>query len=306
MSLSTLNAKNTWAPHPSLPKDLVPFVAKIVQQLPALHCEEPMDGEAYLRPNIAMDRLQDFAFTKGFAVVTLSGSQKKGRMRFGCIHHGKPRDTRKLDIDDSKVLRKRRTNTNAQQCPWAVTIVLRANVDSGTDIWTLRISNKGHNHPLAPNPLIYTQHKRRNADYQQATGDVVHDRRAGLSYNMSLHIRAAQEENGQNILHRALHDLEVMHSKLQGEQAEIFAKRVQEFSNSLRESLNQSAAPRQLAPAGPASTLPHRNHKGKSARTLTAAEMAERIARKKRARTERVVMLNDTNDSVIASSPAPA
>ncbi|RPB23653.1 hypothetical protein L211DRAFT_849640 [Terfezia boudieri ATCC MYA-4762] len=27
----------------------------------------------------------------------VSGSQQKGRMRFGCVHHGKPRDTRKID-----------------------------------------------------------------------------------------------------------------------------------------------------------------------------------------------------------------
>ena len=61
-----------------------------------------MDGEQYLWPNHILDRLQDFAFTKGFAVVILSGSQNKGQMRFGCVHHGETRDTRKIDkADDS-------------------------------------------------------------------------------------------------------------------------------------------------------------------------------------------------------------
>ena len=59
-----------------------------------------MDGEQYLWSNHILDRLQDLAFTKGFAVVILSGSQQKGRMRFGCVHHGKPRDTRKIDASD--------------------------------------------------------------------------------------------------------------------------------------------------------------------------------------------------------------
>ena len=33
--------------------------------------------------------------------MILSGSEKKGRMRFDCIHHGKARDTRKIDHHDS-------------------------------------------------------------------------------------------------------------------------------------------------------------------------------------------------------------
>lgn len=103
MEVPTLCAKTSWAPHPSLPSDLQATVVKFVQQLPDLHCEEPIDGEQYLWPNQILNRLQDFAFTKGFAVVTLSGSQTKGRMRFGCVHHGKPRDTRKLDDSDTSI-----------------------------------------------------------------------------------------------------------------------------------------------------------------------------------------------------------
>ena len=62
---------------------------------------EPIDGEQYLWPKDILNQLQDYAFTKGFAIMILSGSEKKGRMRFDCIHHGKARDTRKIDHHDS-------------------------------------------------------------------------------------------------------------------------------------------------------------------------------------------------------------
>ena len=66
-----LLAKSQWTPHPTLPPELIPAVSKFVLQLPELHCEEPIDGEQYLWPNLILDRLQDFAFTQGFAVVTI-------------------------------------------------------------------------------------------------------------------------------------------------------------------------------------------------------------------------------------------
>lgn len=48
---------------------------------------------------------------------------------------------------------------------------------------------KIHSHPLAPNPLTYIQHKHRHQDYQIAVGQAVEHRYAGLSYNISLHLR---------------------------------------------------------------------------------------------------------------------
>lgn len=188
---NSLLAKGQWMPHPSLPAELVATISKFIQQLPEVHCEEPIDGEQYPWPNIILDRLQDFAFTKGFAVVTLSGSQNKGRMRFGCVHHGKPRDTRKIDNSDTSLKRKRQTTTLAKDCNWAVNCILKED-ESGVGQWILSVSERLHSHPLAPNPLVYIQHKRRNEDYQQAIAQAIHHRQAGLSYNISLHLRAGE------------------------------------------------------------------------------------------------------------------
>jgi len=72
----------------------------ISNELLDLYSEEYMDGEEYVWPNQNLYRLKCYAFQKGFAVVTLSGSLQKGRMRFGCIPHGKLRDTRKVDAPE--------------------------------------------------------------------------------------------------------------------------------------------------------------------------------------------------------------
>ena len=99
----TLLAKASWALHPILPSEVRSTISKFIQELPDLHCEEPIDGEQFLWSNDILDDLQDFAFTQGFTVVILSGSQNKGRMRFGCVHHGKPRDTRKMDDSETEI-----------------------------------------------------------------------------------------------------------------------------------------------------------------------------------------------------------
>lgn len=114
-----LSGKNKWKPHASLSAEAAAVVRKAVDNIAELHYEEPRDEEQYAWTNSILDRLQDYALTQGFAVVTLSGSHQKGRMRFGCIHHGKPRDTRKLDKAEAEnaTERKRETTTQAKGCP---------------------------------------------------------------------------------------------------------------------------------------------------------------------------------------------
>ena len=74
--------------------------------------------------------------------MILSSSEKKSQMQFDCIHHGKARDTRKIDHHDSDT-------------PTVIYSQVLRYLDlnsSGIEIWKLTISNKVH---LAPNPLDY-------------------------------------------------------------------------------------------------------------------------------------------------------
>jgi hypothetical protein len=97
-SHASLNSKANWSPHPRLLATQVPVVQKQIDRAPDLHFEEPLNGEQYFWIHEAKERLQDFAFSKGFAVAITSGGEKKGRVRISCVHHGKPRDTRHLDM----------------------------------------------------------------------------------------------------------------------------------------------------------------------------------------------------------------
>jgi hypothetical protein len=58
----------------------------------------PMNGEVFGSFQECFTRLQGYAFSKGFAVVTLSSGKKKARAQFGYIHHAeKTKNWRKLE-----------------------------------------------------------------------------------------------------------------------------------------------------------------------------------------------------------------
>ena len=58
----------------------------------------PAGGEVFESFQEYFARLQGYAFSQGFAVVTLSSNKKKARAEFGCIHHAKEtKNWRKLE-----------------------------------------------------------------------------------------------------------------------------------------------------------------------------------------------------------------
>ena len=58
-----------------------------VAALPAAHRQAPYKGEIVDSKEAGLQRLQDWAFTHGFAIATESGTAT--RVRFECVHHGK-------------------------------------------------------------------------------------------------------------------------------------------------------------------------------------------------------------------------
>src|SRR4051794_35564713 len=73
----------------SVASTVTPLLASQIQTatnaLPPAHLITPVFGESFVTPEGALRRLQDWAFTQGFAVVI--ESSRKGRAIFGCIHH---------------------------------------------------------------------------------------------------------------------------------------------------------------------------------------------------------------------------
>jgi hypothetical protein len=74
-------------------------LAAAVAALPPAHCLDPVEQEPSVSKEAAFVRLQNWAFTKGFALVTSSAKSENGhvvRVYFNCVHHKKEtRNTRK-------------------------------------------------------------------------------------------------------------------------------------------------------------------------------------------------------------------
>ena len=87
----------------------------------------PADGEIFESFQECFARLQGYAFSQGFAVVTLSSKKTKARAQFGYIHHAKEtKNWRKLEkhvdkdpaTEDIVSNRKRGNHSvNAKGCP---------------------------------------------------------------------------------------------------------------------------------------------------------------------------------------------
>lgn len=111
--------------------------------------------------------------------------------------------------------------------------------------------------------------------------------------------------NGQDLLLRSLHDLELLQGELvshNAEVAELMVQRVNTFTTALRDeftSMILQPIPRDFAPAGPSSSLPQRKAKGKAkARTLTSGEMAERKRRCLRTKGNKDTRIDETEVTV--------
>lgn len=92
-SSSLLNNTHTvvlpkWIPHPLLTDTKLLAMQKYVDAIPLIEQQPPIDGEVFARLQDAFDRLQNYAACAGFLVVTSSGGELKGRVRYACVHGG--------------------------------------------------------------------------------------------------------------------------------------------------------------------------------------------------------------------------
>lgn len=152
--------------HTQCPAHLRKRVEDYADSLPQAWLLPPQAGEVFDQAQDCLARLQGYAFTRGFAVVTTTS--KKGRAQFACIHHGQEtKDWRHLSEED----RQRHNHTlNQKDCPWAVYWSVRSVGRRGSGILAgqLGITRLDHNHGPAPNPLIFKQHEKATPGYQQA------------------------------------------------------------------------------------------------------------------------------------------
>jgi hypothetical protein len=77
-----------WKPHLDCPGELIDELTRAVMALPAPFFERLCTGELFGSPTDALQRLNGFALTEGFAVIVIGGSNNNQRryIRYICIY----------------------------------------------------------------------------------------------------------------------------------------------------------------------------------------------------------------------------
>ena len=93
-------------------------IGKAKALLPPAHCLPPQEGEGFASWEEGKARLQDYAFTQGFAIVIESFQKTRGVMLLECTrHHRKERNTRKLAETDRQ---RKSTKVSFNNCKYRV------------------------------------------------------------------------------------------------------------------------------------------------------------------------------------------
>jgi hypothetical protein len=177
MDLLTIETVSEPAVASTVTSLLASQISYATKALPPVHLITPANGESFATPGDALVRLQDWAFTQGFAVVT--ESTRKAQVIFNCIHHRKKtRNTCKTATEDRERLE---TAIMAKGCTWAVYVSQRAQTG---DEWILGWTHKEHSHSANPDPFTFAPHKTKKPGYVEAVEKAkVH--RGAASYSTS-------------------------------------------------------------------------------------------------------------------------
>lgn len=129
-----------------------------ISNLPAAHRTAPKDGEIVADKELGYTRCQDWAFTEGFALATVSN--RAHRLRLACVHHGDDtRDYRKLGED-----RKRKGKIQAKGCKFEMYISFRTKTNS----WGIGYTHREHSHDPSPDPFQYSEHASKRPGHYEA------------------------------------------------------------------------------------------------------------------------------------------
>ena len=144
---------------PELSPQLNSIIVRAIANIPHAYREPPQAGDVIPRDQ-ALERLQAYAFTQGYALVTESSANN--RLRLACIHHrASTRNTRRLDDDVREGGNRKRkweaARLKARGCPYAVYIAYSKRKDH----WRYGVTNPEHNHAPVANPFNYHVHRKR-------------------------------------------------------------------------------------------------------------------------------------------------
>ena len=173
-------------------------IERAIEAIPAAHREAPTHGDVVADPDVAFRRIQDWAFTQGYAFVIESTTDI--RVRFECVHHkNNTKNCRKIEEKDRK-----RVNTQVRGTGCLYCLYVSRQKRRG-DQWILCYSkHTEHNHPPAPDPFQLPPHRYRRPGYRQAV-QIAETHRGTISFAASSNIL---EKLGLEIDRKAFYNLQ--------------------------------------------------------------------------------------------------
>jgi hypothetical protein len=167
-----------------------------VAVIPPAHRRAPTEGELVDSKEAAFTRLQDWAFTQGFALAIESGW--KDRVLYQCTYHkNKTRNTCKLT--EAECIRVE-TKVQYTGCKFSLYISKRKRLG---DRWAIGSTCLDHNHVLNPDLFQYTPYISKRPGYVQAI-DAASSYRGTISYSASAEILA---KTGLELLQKEYYNL---------------------------------------------------------------------------------------------------
>jgi hypothetical protein len=141
--------------------ELAAQIEAAIAALPAAHRLPPQEQEIVESKETALQRLQNWAFTEGFALAVESG--RADRVLYHCVHHKKATKNshKTAEADRQRV----QTHTQARGCKFALYI---SKTKRSKGRWAINSSNLEHNHAPNPDPFQYTQHQAKQPGYSKA------------------------------------------------------------------------------------------------------------------------------------------
>jgi hypothetical protein len=141
-SQSSSPKRPVFVTHELCPPHLCNVVEDVVESFNSDWLLLPKEGEVFGSGKECLARLQDFALSRGFTIVTIASTAN--RFRFACIHHGEQtRNWCKLekyvqkDPENNQIIsrqQKEDTFTNVRGCKWEMYWSVRSVEKRGSGI----------------------------------------------------------------------------------------------------------------------------------------------------------------------------
>ena len=200
----------SWTAPEGCPEHLKSVVEELVNALPPAWLELPVIGEVFESFEECERRLHGYSLSKGFDIVkTGGGNRKSPARRWCCVHHGvETRNYRGLEENVERnaegvirtVRQRQATNVAQLDCKWSVRCSFkpfeRGEEAKGYILTVLHSDeafNEGHSHAYHPNPLSFTGHRKRTAEYKSLISVARQHRRAVIPYSASCRVLNSED-----------------------------------------------------------------------------------------------------------------